>query len=406
GWLPLVRDDSDNLIPGDKVILIAEDDVNFSLILLECARRAGFKGIVVQRGDLILPLIQKFRPNAVTLDIRLPDMDGWRVLDLLKHDPQTRHIPIQVISGDEDWLRSRRFGAWDCLQKPVEADQLAAAFGRLKEFLAADKRQLLIVREEGKVRNAWVELLAGEGIAIRLVETGAEALRLLRETDFDCLLLDWTLPDMIALDLLEKVRSGYGSARTPFLLAVPSDINAKDEQKIRRIARSIVLKQVESPEKMLDEATLYLHRPETGLAEPLKRLLDKHHKTDPVLSRKKVLIVDDDVRNIFALTSVLERQKIEVIHAENGRDGIRMLESHLDVDAVLMDVMMPDMDGYETVRAIRKMSRFKNLPIIALTAKAMKGDREKCIEAGASDYIAKPVEINQLLSMLRVWINR
>jgi CheY-like chemotaxis protein/HAMP domain-containing protein/signal transduction histidine kinase len=401
-----VQDDRDAIAGGDRVLLIVEDDLAFAPILVELAREQGFKAIVAHRGDQAIQLAGKFKPDAITLDIRLPDMDGWRILDLLKHDSQTRHIPVHVIAADAERQRAHQFGAIACLNKPADRETLAGALEGMRVFLDRGPKSLLIVEDDDVQRKAMVELVHSDDILTDAVPTGAEALERLAERRYDCMVLDLGLSDMTGFELLERIRKDASLRQLPVIVYTGRELSAKDEAKLRRLAKSIIVKDVRSPDRLLDETSLLLHRVESRLPETKRKLLEKLHMTDPELEGKRVLIVDDDLRNIFALTSVLERQHVECLYAENGRDAIELLKSAPPVDIVLMDVMMPEMDGYETMRAIREIERFKALPIVALTAKAMKGDREKCLEAGASDYIAKPVDVPQLLSMLRVCTRR
>jgi CheY-like chemotaxis protein len=384
-----VSDDRESIQPGDRVLLIIEDDVPFARILLDLAREKGFKGIVALRGDAGLALARRWKPDAITLDLQLPNIDGWNILDRLKHDPATRHIPVHIISVMEGRHRSLHQGAIAYLQKPVTKDALEDALSNIKRFVDRGVKNLLVV--EGDVH-------------ITAVGTASEALDALKQEQFDCMVLDLGLPDMSGVELIEQLKATGVIDSLPIIVYTAKDLTKQEETELRRFAETIIVKDVSSMERLLDETALFLHRVEANLPQAKQRMLEQVHKTDPVLAGKRVLIIDDDIRNIFALTSVLERQKMTVLYAENGRDGIMVLQQTPDIDVVLLDIMMPEMDGYETAQTIRQQERFKSLPIIALTAKAMKGDREKCIEAGASDYITKPVDSEQLLSLLRVWL--
>jgi CheY-like chemotaxis protein/signal transduction histidine kinase len=401
-----ISDDRAAIQPGDRILLIAEDDPNFAEILLDIARERGFKGLVAQRADRALALAREYQPTAVTLDLRLPDADGWTILDRLKHDPTTRHIPVHIISVDENWQRGLRLGALDFLTKPATKESLGEALRSLNEFVDRPVKRLLVVEDDETQRNSIVELIGDGDVETTSVATGEDALAELQRQRFDCMVLDLGLPDMTGFQLISRVKSEVGLRKLPTIVYTGKELTRKEETELRRLAESVVIKDARSPERLLDETALFLHRVTSRLPESRRKMLDQLHRTDPVLSGRTVLIVDDDVRNIFALTTLLERSEMNVVYAESGREGIARLQSTPDIDVVLMDVMMPEMDGYETMRAIREQPRFKHLPIVAVTAKAMKGDREKCIEAGASDYIAKPVDMDQLLSLLRVWLYR
>jgi HAMP domain-containing protein/CheY-like chemotaxis protein len=411
---PEIEDDRDLLLEGirsgdpaaNRVLLIIEDDVNFARILLDMARQQGFKGVVATRSDLGLAMAHEFAPDAIMLDIRLPDMDGWTVLDRLKHDPSTRHIPVHMMSVEEGQQRSLRLGAISFLQKPASSEALFQSLSDIKGFIERPIKNLLVVEDDETQRHSIVELIGNSDVNTTAVGTGVAALEALQSGQFDCIVLDLGLPDMSGLELIEQIKQQPNRGYLPIIIYTGKDLTNQEATELRRISDTIIVKDVRSPERLLEETALFLHRVQANLPEPQRLMLEQLQQNDPVLANKQVLIVDDDVRNIFALTSMLERYQMQVIYAENGREGITLLQNQPDVDVVLMDVMMPEMDGYETMQAIRQIEQFRNLPIIALTAKAMKGDREKCIEAGASDYITKPVDTEQLLSLLRVWLYR
>jgi CheY-like chemotaxis protein/nitrogen-specific signal transduction histidine kinase len=401
-----VSDDRSVIEEGDRILLIAEDDPAFAEILLDLARDRGFKGLVAHRADRALALAREYQPTAVTLDLRLPDADGWTILDRLKHDPATRHIPVHIISVEENWQRGLRLGAIDFLTKPATRESLSEALTTLHEFIDRPVKRLLVVEDDEAVRQSIVELIGNGDVQTTTVETGAAALEALQAARYDCMVLDLGLPDMTGFQLITRVKSEIGLRKLPTIVYTGKQLTPREEAELGRLAESVVIKDASSPERLLDETALFLHRVTARLPEGKRRLLEQLHRTDPTLTGRTVLVIDDDVRNIFALTTFLERSEMKVVYAESGREGIARLQATPQVDAVLMDVMMPEMDGYETMRAIREMPKFRNLPILAVTAKAMKGDREKCIEAGASDYIAKPVDMDQLLSLLRVWLYR
>jgi len=403
----VVEDDHESVQPGDRTLLIVENDANFAKILLGMAREKGFKGIVALDGDSGLAAAHEYRPDAVTLDIDMPGMDGWKVLERLKHHPGTRHIPVHIISGVERRQQGLKLGAMAYLEKPVSKEALDDAFARIATFIQDVPKHLLVVEDDENQRKSIVELIAHEDVEITAVDSATAALAELEGSKhYDCVVLDLGLQDMSGFDFLEKVKSDPNKADLPIIVYTGKQLTSTEETRIKKYAETIIVKDVRSPERLLDETALFLHRVEAKLPEQKRKMLEQLHDSDAVIANKKILVIDDDVRNIFSLTSLLEDHGMNVRFAENGKDAIQSLEEDPDVDAILMDVMMPEMDGYETTRTIRQMERFKSLPIIALTAKAMKGDREKCIAAGASDYITKPVDTEQLLSLLRVWLYR
>ena len=401
-----IDDDRHVIQPGDPVLLIVEDDVTFARILVDLAHDRGIRTLVALRGATALPLAREFSPGAVTLDITLPDMAGWTILDRLKHDPATRHIPVHIITGDENRRRGLALGAMTYLEKSVTKDNLNAAFDSIHKSLERRTRKLLIVAEEEAQRAGWTELLGGEGVEILAVASGGEALAVAGEKYLDGIALDLGLMDISAVQLAEEIQAHSAAQTPPIVLCGPPNPGPHVESDIRRLSRVSVVRYAESPGRLLEETVLFLHRAEADLSESQRQTLEAVRRTDATLAGKKVLVVDDDVRNIFALTTVLEQHDLQVLHAENGRAGIETLLKTPDIDGVLMDIMMPEMDGYETTRAIRQIAEFRSLPIVAVTAKAMKGDRAKCIEAGATDYITKPVDLDQLFSVLRVWMVR
>ncbi|MBW4632155.1 MAG: HAMP domain-containing protein [Iphinoe sp. HA4291-MV1] len=402
----LLMDDRGNIEEGDRILLIIEDDVHFARILLDMARQEQFKGIVAHNGNAGLALAQQFQPSAIILDIHLPGIDGWTVLDRLKHDPSIRHIPVHIMSVEEGRQRGLQLGAIAYLQKPVSSEALSQALNQIKGFVERRVKNLLVVEDDDNQQLSIVELIGNSDVATTAVKTGAEALEAIHNESFDCVVLDLGLPDMSGFDLIERIKQHPNGEALPIIVYTAKELSRTEDTQLRRLAEAIIVKDVRSPERLLDETALFLHRVQANLPAPKRQILEQLHSNDPILVGKKVLIIDDDVRNIFALTSMLERYQMQVLYAENGRDGIEVLQNTPDIDVVLMDVMMPELDGYETTHLIRQNDQFKSLPIIALTAKAMQGDREKCIEAGASDYIAKPVDIEQLLSLLRVWLYR
>ncbi|MBS0201260.1 MAG: HAMP domain-containing protein [Planctomycetes bacterium] len=400
-----IDDDRNDIGASDPVLLIIEDDPHYARIVLGLARDKGFKGIVANTGSAGLGLARQYRPSAISLDIFLPDMLGWTVLNNLKLDPDTRHIPVQIVTLDEERQHGLSHGAFSYVLKSPTTDGLEAAFDKLLEFTATGVKRLLIVEDDEIERQSIVELLGEDDIEIAGVSTGEEALRTLRERPFNCVVLDLRLPDMTGFDLLSRINDDATLRDLPVVVFTGKELSAEEESRLRNVAKSIVLKDVQSPERLLDETALFLHRIVTNMPVAKQKMLENLHGSSEILRGSKVLIVDDDARNIFALTTVLEGHDIDVLSATNGRQAIELIETS-DLSMVLMDIMMPDMDGYQTMREIRNNPRFRTLPILALTAKAMKGDREKCLDAGASDYIAKPVNTDQLLSLMRVWLFR
>ncbi|MDY0091291.1 MAG: response regulator [Candidatus Vecturithrix sp.] len=399
-----IRDDRRELTPDQKSLLIIEDDPKFAKILFDLARERGFKGLIAGDGAAGLHLAYQYRPKAIMLDINLPKLDGWMVMDKLKKNPETRHIPVHFISVHDSSLDAMKMGAIGYLTKPVSLEQLREAFEKIEDYLAQAIKELLIVEDDEVMRNTMVELLHGRDLIITAAATGQEAYKLLTEQYFDCVVLDLGLTDMSGFELLERIHQDRDIADLPIIVYTGRELTHDEELELKRYADSIILKGVKSHERLLDEVTLFLHRVETNLPESQKRTLRMLHDKETVFHGKTVLLVDDDVRNIFALSSVLEDRGLSVFAAENGKEALHMLTVHPEIDLILLDIMMPEMDGYETMRHVRKQPEFSTLPIIALTAKAMKGDRQRCIEAGASDYLSKPVESEKLLSLLRVWL--
>jgi CheY-like chemotaxis protein len=404
---PEFPDDREAVEPGDRVVLVVENDTNFAKILLDMAHDKGFKGLVGLDGEGGLNLAHAFHPDAITLDIDMPGMDGWSVLDRLKHHPDTRHIPVHIISGIRERQQGLKAGAIAYLEKPVSKEALEDSFNKISTFIDEQVKRLLVVEDDESQRKSMVELIADEDVEITAVGSAEDALEKLKTMHFDCMVLDLGLAGgSDGFQLLETVKSDPAMSELPIIIYTGKELSSAEETRLRKFAETIIVKDVKSPERLLDETALFLHRVEARLPEQKRRMLERLHTTDAVFAGKHVLVVDDDVRNIFSLTSVLEEHGMTVSFAENGRDAIAKLESTPGIDLVLMDVMMPGMDGYETTRNIREHAELRALPVIALTAKAMKGDREKCIEAGASDYITKPVDTEQLLSLMRVWLYR
>jgi CheY-like chemotaxis protein len=409
--LPTVReehieDDRNAVVSGEPLVLIIENDSQYARLLLGLARDKGFKGIVASNGLSGLSLARTCNPTAISLDILLPDMLGWAVLRQLKLDPSTRHIPVQITTVKEERQHALGHGAFAYYVKEPTTDGLKAALDRLRDFTAPRAKRLLIVEDNESERRAIAELLDYKDIEIVTVATGGEAIEALTSSAFDCVVLDLRLPDMTGFELLGRVHAEPALAELPVVIFTGKELTATEQAQLRYAAKSIVMKDVESPERLLDETALFLHRVIADLPEEKQAMLERIHGSNEVLRGRKVLVVDDDARNIFALASLLENREMEVMTATSGRMALEIAARTPDLNIVLMDIMMPDMDGYETIRNIRQDPRFSTLPILALTAKAMAGDREKCLEAGASDYISKPVNTEQLLALMRVWLFR
>ncbi|MCP3136137.1 HAMP domain-containing protein [Pyxidicoccus xibeiensis] len=409
GVAPLARmdidDDRGSIQPGDRVLLAVTHVADHAARLRAAAQGTGFKVLVSTEVEGALDAVRNARPAAVAVDLDLPEMAGWVVLDRLKHDAATRALPVYTVSADDHRERSLNLGAIGHLQAAADPEAALAALESLRSFVDRKGRSLLIVEDDPIHRQTLVELLGSEDVQMAAVGTAADALAALAERTFDCMVLDLGLPDMAGTELIRRIRDQHGAGGPPVIVYTGRDLTRAQETELRRVAEAIVVKDAQSPERLLEETSLFLHRSPAQLTEPKRRMLEKARERDPLLVGRKVLVVDDDVRNIFALNTVLERYGMKVAFAESAREGLTLLDKDTDIELVLMDVMMPEMDGYQAMRAIRRMERVSHLPILALTAKAMKGDREKCLEAGASDYITKPVDIEKLLSLLRVWLH-
>jgi HAMP domain-containing protein/signal transduction histidine kinase/CheY-like chemotaxis protein len=400
---PEQEDDRDNLQPGDGILLAVEDDPTYCRILLDAAHENGFKLLIATRGDLGLVLARKYRPVSILLDVGLPDTTGWAVLDQAMHDPELRHIPVHLLTITEDRRRGLGLGASSYFLKTDGRQVLQAVFDRTKNLTELRQRRVLVVNAGESTRAELQDLLAFENVAVSYPATAVEALDEFRGRQHDCVILAAGSSEISVADLLQELQK---SAREPLeVIAYAPEGEAIQDLALARLDERTILRKISHADRLLNELTRTLHIPEASLAAWRRDRLEKVRQVDQELAGSRVLIVDDDVRNIFALTSILERYKVEVLHAENGKAGIDLLLGNPAIDIVLMDIMMPDMDGYETMRAIRELDAFRDLPIIAVTAKAMKGDREKCIESGASDYIAKPVDLDQLFSLMRVWLS-
>ena len=399
-----IEDDRDSITDPRRVVLIIEDDPAFAQILQATARELGFQCIIAGTADEGLRLARERGPLAVMLDIGLPDHSGLTVLELLKRDPSTRHVPIHVVSVHDYQQVAREMGAVGYMLKPVKREQLVSAFRLLEERLSRDVKSLLIVEDQGVQRTALTKLLAFDDVNIVAVATAEEALQHLREATFNCVVLDLMLPNMSGFDLLDRMSNDERCSFPPVIVYTARSLSIDEEQKLRRLSKSIVVKGARSPERLIEEVTLFLHQIESALPPEKRRMLKVARDREGVLDGRRILLAEDDVRNIFALTAALEQEGTAVDIARNGKEALARLDQEPSIDLVLMDIMMPEMDGLEATREIRKRNGSKSLPIIALTAKAMPDDRQQCIAAGANDYIAKPIDVEKLLALVRVWM--
>jgi signal transduction histidine kinase/DNA-binding response OmpR family regulator/CHASE3 domain sensor protein len=400
-----VADDRDTIVPGDKIILIIEDDTSFAKILLDFTRKRGYKGMVAVRGDVGVEMANLYQPIAILLDIQLPIKDGWQVMEELKSNPNTKPIPVHIMSSLEVKKESLLKGAVDFINKPVALEHMQQIFQKLEYALSRDPKKVLIVEENKQHAEALSYFLSNYSISTEVAGNVREGIDALQRKEVDCVILDMGIPDKGAYETLETIKKTEGLENLPIIIFTGKNLSKGEESRIKQYADSIVVKTAHSYQRILDEAGLFLHLVEEKATDiPKKTNSERLGGLYEVLNNKTVLIADDDVRNIFSLTKALEQHKMKVLAATDGKEALQLLKDNPMVDIVLMDMMMPEMDGYESTREIRKISAYKQLPILAVTAKAMMGDREKCIAAGASDYISKPVDIDQLISLLRVWL--
>jgi HAMP domain-containing protein/signal transduction histidine kinase/CheY-like chemotaxis protein len=388
----------------EKVLLIVETEATAANGLLKAAAEKGVTGVIARTGEDALIMAREIAPDAIVLTIELSGMDGWALLDRLKHDPACRHIPVQVICAAAEHTRALSAGAAAVAPRRLLQESPSAAFASIQPYLQQGRKKALVIESDSVERDAIVDLLETDDVKIVVCETAADALIHVQGQCFDCIILAPDLPDANGLELIEQLQRP--SDCPPIIVYTKTDLLEDQQAKLQSIAESKVVRHAGSLPRLLEQTTLFLHQPEGRLPEPQREMLRQLRQQDTVLAGKTVLIVDDDIRNVFALTSMLELYSMRVLYGETGKEGLQILQQTDPVDLVIMDVMMPELDGYETIRAIRAIDKFKSLPIIALTAKAMKGDREKCIQAGASDYITKPADSDQLLSLLRVWLYR
>jgi CheY-like chemotaxis protein/signal transduction histidine kinase/HAMP domain-containing protein len=399
-----IEDDRKHIAPEDKSVLIIEDDPAYVKILRNLAREHGFKCLVAGDGETGLHFADFYKPGAIILDIGLPRLNGWAVMTRLKENPRTRHIPVHFISASDRHMDALRMGAVDFLTKPGSPEMLDEVYEKLDQVISKQVKDLLVVEDNAQQAKAIAELVGNGDVRVSIASTADQAFKKLLTGKFDCMILDLGLPDMSGVSLLNKTRNNDAICHIPIIIYTGRELSAEERKIIDEYAESTIIKGADSHQRLLDETALFLHRVEADLPEEQQKMLRMLHDKEAILANKKVLIVDDDMRNVFSLKKVLGEKDIHVLVGKNGKEGLEVLEKNPDTDLVLMDIMMPEMNGYEAMKAIRKQDRFKDLPIIALTAKAMKGDRSKCIDAGAGDYLAKPVDTDRLFSMLRVWL--
>lgn len=401
---PAAIPDDRNKLSGDfRLLLVVEDDSSFAKVIYDLSHELGFKCIIAQKADEGIDCALHYRPNAVILDMNLPDHSGFVVLDRLKMDPRTRHIPVHIISAQDKSIDAMKMGAIGFLQKPADLDALKNAINLLGEKSGSNKRKVLVVEDDAAQRSSIQALINDLSVEVHTVMNGAEAIKSLTTETYDCMILDLSLPDMTGFDLLEKIADG-SKVSPPVIIYTGKDLTKNEEEKLQRYSNSIIIKGAHSPERLLSEVSLFLHQVESDLPAERRRMLQELRDREKVFENKKILLVDDDVRNIFAMSSALEGKGAIVETARNGLEAVKKVSDDETIDLVLMDIMMPEMDGFEAMRRIRKDLRFKDLPMIAVTAKAMPDDQARCREAGANDYLAKPVDLQKLLSLLRVWM--
>ena len=403
---PALEDDRDNIGLNDKVVLIIEDDLQFAAILMRQAAQKGFKRLSAATGEDGLLLASRYKPSAIILDIDLPGMNGNAVLLALKENPEVRHIPVHIMSVNERSLDPIKEGAIEYLVKPVEKNELVEAFNRIENFVNRRMKNLLIVEDDVNSRLAMRKLIGNGDVKCFEAGSGKEALDIYGSQHIDCMVLDIGLPDMSGFDLIYKLNKFPGKNIPPIIIYTGRDLSKQENEELQKYAGSIIIKGVRSEERLLDETALFLHRTISNLPESKQQIIQNLHDKEIIFQGKKILLADDDMRNIFALSKILKERGMQIVKADNGKNALDMLEKNPDIDLVLMDIMMPEMDGYEAMRRIREQEKYRQLPVIALTAKAMKDDKQKCIDAGANDYITKPVDVERLLSLMRVWLSK
>ncbi|MDQ3111853.1 MAG: DUF705 domain-containing protein, partial [Bacteroidota bacterium] len=403
---PNIKDDRDTITSNDKTVLIIEDDLKFAAIILKQANKKGFKCLSAATGEDGLLLALKHNPQAIILDMSLPGINGHTVLLELKANPSLRHIPVHIISAKERSLEPIREGAVEYLMKPVAKEDLEEAFNRIENFVNRKMKNLLIIEDNENSRKAMRILIGNGDVKCFEAGTGTEALSLYQQNQIDCMILDIGLPDMSGFDLIHKLENIKGHKIPPIIVYTGKELTKEENNELQKYAESIIIKGVKSEERLLDETALFLHRTISNLPKSKQLIINNLYDKEALFHAKKILLVDDDMRNLFALSKILKERGMEIIKAENGKNALEMLNIHPDMDLVLMDIMMPEMDGYEAMKRIRSEVKFTQLPVIALTAKAMKDDKQKCIDAGANDYITKPIDVERLLSLMRVWLSK
>jgi signal transduction histidine kinase/DNA-binding response OmpR family regulator len=397
-------DDRKNLQPDDKRILIIEDDLRFAKLLFDFVKNRNYKGIIALQGDIGLNYAKRYKPDAILLDMKLPVMDGNEVLKRLKDDPLLKHIPVMIISGYLNKSESIKLGALEFLQKPIKFEDLKTAFEKIEEFTSVKFKKLLIIEGDKQQNFSIQSLIEDNEVECVNAYSEDEAYHKLTSSSFDCVIVDMDTQYISGNIFLQKIRKTSKLKSIPIIVHTSSELTEKEYLELSNLANAIVVKTADSSERLLDEATMFLHKVESGLPDEKRKTTAKLHRSDESLKGKKILLADDDMRNVFVLSNVLEGEGMIYYIAGNGQEAVDMLEAHPDIEIVLMDIMMPEMDGFEASAMIRKNEKFRNLPIIALTAKAMKGMKEKCLAEGMSDYISKPIKVEQLLSLLRVWL--
>jgi len=402
---PAFEDDRDALADGRRTVLVVEDDEPFARILLDLAHELGYRCIVAHHADDGVDLARRHVPDAVLLDMRLPDDSGLSVLQRLKEDPRTRHLPVHVISVEDREETALHLGAIGYARKPASREQLQDVFSRLESKLSQKVKRVLVVEDDPRQQESVRRLIGDGDVDVVVVSSGRQALDALEQSVFDCMVIDLKLPDMSGQELLRRMASGESRSFPPVIVYTGRNLTRDEEAELLRYSRSIIIKGARSPERLLDEVMLFLHKVENQLSAERQTMLRTARNRDRALEGRRILVVDDDMRNVFALTSALEHKGAQVDAARNGREALDKLHAQPDAfDLVLMDIMMPEMDGYAATREIRRVPRWQKLPVIAVTAKAMKDDQQRCLDAGANDYLSKPIELERLFSLLRVWM--
>ena len=402
---PSIEDQRDTITKDDIVVLIIEDDLKFATILLKQANNKGFKCLSAATGEDGLLLAAKYKPQAIILDMGLPGINGHQVLKELKANPSIRHIPVHIISAKERSLELIKEGAIEYLMKPVNRKDLEEAFNKIENFVRRKIKNLLIIEDSENSRNA-IRILIGNGdVNCFEAATGKDAIAIYQQNHIDCMILDIGLPDMSGFDLIHKLENIKSQSMPPIIIYTGKELTKEENDELQKYAKTIIIKGIKSEERLLDETTLFLHRTISNLPKSKQLIINNLYDKETLFLTKKILLVDDDTRNVFALSKILEERGMEIIIAENGKVALEKLNMHSNIDLVLMDIMMPEMDGYDAMRQIRSQGKYKSLPVIALTAKAMKEDKQKCIDAGANDYITKPIEVERLISLMRVWLS-